>query len=180
MIKNQYDELLTKIGFTRFASIETAAITFDPSLRDLCLANSCGKSGTNWSCPPACGDYESLREGIMSFEKGLVLQKVYSLEDSFDIEGMEAAADDFHDRNDQLRQAMEERLKETPFKLLGAGGCNLCETCTYPDQVCRFPEKTLISIEACCINAYELCNAAGIPYINGKNTVSYLALLLVP
>lgn len=167
-----------EIGYSTSAELKTSTISFDQSLRDLCMANSCGKSGTNWCCPPACGEYEELREMVLTFENGLLLQKVYKIEDSFDIEGMIAASEDFHTINGKLNKYVREKHSSVRTKLLGAGGCEICDDCTYPDAPCRYPDDALISIEACCINAYELCNSAGISYINGQNTVSYLALLL--
>jgi predicted metal-binding protein len=61
--------------------------------------------------------------------------------------------------------------------VFGAGGCNICEQCAYPEP-CRFPDKTYSSIEASGINVTELSRAAEIQYNNGANTVTYFSMIL--
>ncbi len=178
MRKNNVISKAREIGYTSIGELEISMILFDETLRDMCLANSCGKSGTNWCCPPGCGEYSELKEMVLTYKKGILLQKVYDIEDSFDIEGMMAAAKDFSRINTQLNIYIREKNTLDEMRLLTAGGCEICEECTYPEKPCRHPDETFISIEACCINANELCESTRISYINGQNTVSYLALLL--
>ena len=68
-------------------------------------------------------------------------------------------------------------LLTPPFKLLSTGGCHLCKTCTYPDAPCRFPDRMSPSISSYGIIAANLAESAGMPYINGENTVTYFGLL---
>ncbi|MBP5294985.1 MAG: DUF2284 domain-containing protein, partial [Lachnospiraceae bacterium] len=40
------------------------------------------------------------------------------------------------------------------------------------------PDKTLLSLEACGVDVYQTAKAAGLPYNNGANTVTYFGLIL--
>nr|WP_282433549.1 DUF2284 domain-containing protein [Desulfosporosinus metallidurans] len=62
---------------------------------------------------------------------------------------------------------------------LNVGPCTFCSRCTFLDnEPCRFPEKALSSVEASGIDVMALEKSSGIPYYNGKNTVSYVGLIL--
>lgn len=80
-------------GATRAGIVSVGDISFSESFRHLCEMNHCGHYGINWMCPPAVGEFETLRNQVLKFEQGLVIQTVASLEDSFDYEGMVRAAD---------------------------------------------------------------------------------------
>jgi hypothetical protein len=45
-------------------------------------------------------------------------------------------------------------------------------------EECQFPDKAVSSVEANGIDVIALVKTSGIPYNNGKNTVSYVALIL--
>jgi predicted metal-binding protein len=166
-----------QLAYSNIAKFDVSKIVFEESLRTLCESNSCGKFGTNWGCPPGCGTPEDLKNQISEYQDGIILQKIYTLSDSFDFEGMQAGNDDF----DQLFYQMLDFVdKENPkrYFAMKAGDCDICETCTYPDSPCVHPNKAKPSLEACCIDVTSLCKVSGINYINGKNTVSYVSAIL--
>ncbi|OLN25710.1 hypothetical protein DSOL_5246 [Desulfosporosinus metallidurans] len=45
-------------------------------------------------------------------------------------------------------------------------------------EKCKFPDKAVSSVEANGIDVMALVKSSGIPYNNGKNTVSFVALIL--
>ena len=171
-------DLALRLGATRAAIISVSDIQFSESFRDLCEMNSCGKYKTNWMCPPAVGPFEELKKQVMAFQKGLVIQTVYQMEDSFDFEGMMNAAN-IHDGIYRriLGHIRENRLVD-PFLALNAGVCRFCENCTYPDQDCLYPDEALASVEAYGIDVTALVTACGIPYNNGQASVSYVGMVL--
>jgi predicted metal-binding protein len=63
--------------------------------------------------------------------------------------------------------------------LLGAGGCRRCETCTWPDAPCRFPEKMLSSMEAFGMVVSDVCRDNNLPYYYGPNTLTYTGCVLL-
>jgi hypothetical protein len=106
----------------------------------------------------------------------LVLTKKYDLEDSFDFEGMMAGHSDFAQTCDQL--AVHLAGRRSNYLILSNEGCLRCPSCTYPDAPCRFPNQLQPSLEAFGILVNPLAQAAGVNYINGKDTVTYFGALL--
>jgi predicted metal-binding protein len=191
-------QALTELGVTHTGEVGVADIVFNPAFRDACVANSCGKYGTNWACPPGVGEPADLIARARRFARGLVLQTVWPLQDAFDFDGMMAGAEKHNAlfRNAVARVAplLEPqgaarpravrpeagRTENRPRHLaLSAGACSICGTCAFPrGQPCLHPAQALSSLEAYCIDVAALIDTAGLSYVNGPNTVSYVGLLL--
>lgn len=163
---------LKSLGFDGIKEISVSDITFEPSLLELCKQNQCGNYGKNYTCPPYVGNVHELIEKIKGFNNSIIFQKIYHLEDSFDIEGMNEGNADFN----KLIQKVN-TLRSIFFEnslLLGAGGCRVCEKCACIDKIpCRFPPMAVASLESYGINVSKLALACNMNYINGKNTVTY-------
>jgi predicted metal-binding protein len=170
-------EIALSHGATRAGIVNVSDVQFSESFRDMCVMNSCGKFGTNWMCPPAVGEFKEMRDQVLKFSKGLVVQTVYQMEDSFDFEGMMKASEIhekvFRDVWDHIRK---EKILE-PHLALNAGICKFCEHCTYPDRDCLYPDEALASVEAYGIDVNALVTACGIPYNNGVASVSYVGAI---
>lgn len=152
-------------------------ILFDPSLRQLCKDNRCGKYNRNYGCPPFVGEPETVIAKAKEYENALIMQTVNALEDSYDVEGMaEAGA-----RHNAMSKAVAEAMKaEYPDSIvLTAGGCTKCERCAAMDgEPCRFPEVVTPSLSSYCINVAQTAGKCGMKYINGVNTVTYFSIVL--
>lgn len=178
MTETEMINKLKEYGVSNANLIKTDEIVFDFGLRTLCEANSCGQYGKNWACPPNSGTPEELKEMVLGYGNVLVFQKIYEIEDSLDIEGMTDARKDFNVILDSLLG--ERFVLDGKARLLGAGGCSRCRRCAFLDgKPCVFPEKLIISLEACCINVSSLAKSAGMKYINGENTVTYFGAILL-
>ena len=79
-------------GAKNAAIIQTEDIVLSSVFRDICASNTCGKYGRCWMCPPDIGEIDALMSRLKGYEKGLLYQTIYAIEDSFDIEGMGEAA----------------------------------------------------------------------------------------
>ena len=178
MLNMEHLEALAKAaGFTNVCPLDARTIELKSEVRDMCRANTCGVYGRNWSCPPGCGDLETLRGDIARFSRGILVQTVGEVEDSLDIEGiMEAEA-----AHREHFAALHEKLLETwPGLLaLGAGTCRRCSECTYPDAPCRFPDKRVSSMEAYGMLVLEVCKANGMGYYYGPQAISYTSCFLL-
>lgn len=149
-------------------------IPFSKELIKYCEMNSCGKYNTCWTCPPAVGDFESLRKLYTSYKKAFVANVAYKLEDPFDWEGMNNA----YKKNDILAYRVIKEFKKTgkEYNLLKAGSCDLCKKCTYPDEPCRHIDMAFPTLEACGINVMNLAKNFGMTYYAGPNTVTYFMI----
>lgn len=160
-----------------FATVETGEIRFDPAFRAVCEKNACGFYGACWMCPPDVGRIEELIARAQSYDRALVFQTVHPLEDSFDIEGMRNAARAHNHLIVKLRRKAE-RAGIDCF-LLGAGACGGCKTCAKAkSEPCRHPDRRVVSLEAAGVDVVQLAKLSGLPYLNGKNTVTYFGALL--
>ncbi len=169
-------EGIKDFNLNQYAFINPKELVFSPDVRKYCEQNYCGKYGTNWQCPPGAGDIRVLEAKIKSYNYGLMFNTVTKLMDSYDFEGMMQAKDNFTTICLKIQEVVLNVAKDG--YALGAGGCNLCEPCSYPDKPCRFPEKTIASIEACGVDVHSSSSKLGFKYINGQNTVTYFGLVV--
>ena len=164
-------------GFTHSAPLDVSTLELRDEVRAMCSANTCRAYGRNWSCPPACGELEDLRQKFAQYSRGLLVQTVGEVEDSMDFEGMmEAEA-----AHKEHFAALHEKLLETwPGLLaLGAGTCTRCKACTYPDAPCRFPDRRVSSMEACGLVVMDTCKANGLGYYYGPQSIAYTSCFLL-
>ena len=168
---------MEKAGVSHAAVITTDQIPFDRELRKMCEANRCGAYGKNWACPPLVGSVDELIEKARSFRYAVVFQNIYTIEDSFDIEGMDRAA---HQHRELVRRIFESNEMPKDGQMLGAGGCDYCDRCAAMDgEPCRHPGKAFASLEACGVYVSQLAEACGMKYINGVNTITYFGAVLL-
>lgn len=178
MKAERIQELAMKLGARRCAAIDAQQLDFDRSFRDMCEMNSCGVYGKNYMCPPAVGPIDELMAKAKSYPKGVLYQTVFDLEDSFDFEGMIEAKKKHAQLSSELQKLLPEEIGGG-FLHLSGGGCPLCERCGILDGVpCRHPDLALSSLEAHGINVSVTAGNAGLPYINGKDTVTYFGAVL--
>lgn len=168
-----------RAGFDCFGVLDASDLVVRDEVRAMCAADRCRSYGSNWACPPACGDLDFFRAAIASYAKGIAFQTVVQLEDEFDGESMMEAEKTHKRRTDVLAAELErEGLFPDACLLLSAGTCTRCRPCAYPDP-CRFPDKRLTSMEAAGLVVTEACEAAGIPYNHGPLTMAYTGCVLV-
>ena len=162
-------------GFTHAAPLNPADLAPMESVRAMCAADKCGAYGKNWTCPPFCGTLEQCRERLHSYEAGVLLQTVGTLEKDIDTRAY-ARTEQLHNR---LLQdfAQQLRLVYPDALCLGAGGCRICPACAWP-ETCRFPEKALSSMEGYGLFVTQVCRDCGIPYHYGVKTITYTACAL--
>ena len=170
-------DTVKEIGFTDAALISPNELIPLSEVRNMCAADRCGAYGRKWSCPPYCGTLEECAGRIRARTQGVVMISVTKLEDSFDLEGMEAAGKAHQQMF--LRAADELRKKFPDLLPLGAGGCTNCETCTCSDAPCRFPERLVVPMEAYGLLVSDVCNRCGLNYYNGEATVTYVSCIVV-
>jgi predicted metal-binding protein len=166
-------------GATHAAMVDTAKITFHEEFREACEKNVCRKYNTNWMGPPAIGPISVLMERAGKYRQGLLLQTAHQLDRTFDYQGML----DGGKKHERVFRALLEKMRKkydfSEMLPLNAGCCGICDRCAYLDQEpCRHPDQAVSSVEAYGMDVMALEKSAGIPYYNGKNTVSYVGLIL--
>ena len=178
-MKNANIDICNAVCFACFDNVKEISsenIPFQPSLIELCKQNACGNYGKSYTCPPHIGDTQKLIEEVKNFNKAIVFQKIYSIEDSFDIEGMNSANADFKKCVQKVNDFCKENIRS--YLVLGAGGCRLCKICgVETGEPCRFPQNAIASLESYGIFVSELASVCNMNYINGVNTVTYFGAM---
>ncbi|MGD0919017.1 MAG: DUF2284 domain-containing protein [Thermodesulfobacteriota bacterium] len=164
---------------TRAAIIDTSQISFHEEFRKACERNACRRYNTNWMGPPAIGPIEQLIGKVRKYKQGLLFQTVHPVSSSFDLKGMLEAGEMHEQVFRDLLKKMKNKYDFEDLLPLNAGCCRICTKCAYlDDEPCRHPDEAASSLEAYGIDVGGLEKSAGIPYHNGKNTVSFVGLIL--
>jgi len=179
-MKANYEDLAKtaeESGFTNFAPMDVNKLEFLQEIRDMCNAQQCKNYDTSWSCPPACAPIEDMQLSVKKYTKGILVQTVGDLEDSFDWDGiMETGAR--HKINfRKMREVLNRSFSD--LMALGAGECKVCETCTYPDKPCRYPDKMETSMEACGLFVSRVCTDNDLAYNYGPDKIAFTSCFLL-
>ena len=169
--------LAASVGFEQSAPLAADALIFREEVRAMCHVDRCRSYGKTWTCPPACGTLEEMREKVSAYQEGILVETIGKMEDEFDFESISQASALHKKRFETLIDALHER----GWQLLpmGAGRCTICKECTYPDAPCRFPNRAIPSMEAAGLLVSDVCAKSGIPYYNGKNTTTFISCVLI-
>ena len=170
-------EIAGGCGFTHYAPLDVTTLEFLQDVRDMCNAKQCNRFDKSWACPPACGTLEEMRERVKGFSGGLLVQTVGDLEDSYDWDGIQETAKRQHENFERMWGELEKEYSS--IFAMGTGGCIKCETCAYPDEPCRFPERMAASMEACGLFVSKVCTDNNLAYNYGPNKMAFTACFLV-
>lgn len=173
------DDVLVEQGFTEYQPLNVSLIRIDPAVRKLCEANVCGSYGRNHMCPPSVDGIDKWRDLIMGFDQAMIVSKVYTMENKYDMKAMFEGAKDFEVSLRKARESIEEQHPGMDVIILGAGPCMFCKRCSKLDDLpCLHPDKAYPSVEACGIDVMSLSRDTGVKYNNEANTVTYFGLVL--
>ena len=173
------DELIAEAescGFEHSGKLDATTIELHKEARDACEQNLCRKYGTSWSCPPGCGSLEHCEEMISAYRRGILVQTTGEA-DMFDYESYTALGKKHAER---FRRFAEKVKSRVPGALLAGGhACSNCESCTYPDAPCRFPDLLSYPMEGLGMIVSEVCIDNGLKYNYGAGTLTYTGCVLI-
>lgn len=178
MTREEFSALCEGYGAYKSFIVAVEDIPTDEKLREYCEMNYCGCYNKNYACPPQIGTPTNVVAKLRRYKSAFVFQTVTALEDSYDIEGMTAAAQRHSDIADKLEADIKAQYPR--FLKLTAGGCTICKVCAKAtNEPCRFPDRAVSSLEAYCMDVSTLAKICEMNYINGKDTVTYFGVFLV-
>lgn len=165
-------------GASAAVVLPVSRMVLSEEFRRICRGNQCGNYGKCWVCPPFLPPAEEAMAQIRRHSHVLWYQSVSPLEDSFDLEGMFAAAENHAQISRRLKTLMQPLLSGSALHLT-CGGCHLCPTCAKAENLpCRYPQDALPSLEGYCVDVYQTTRDTPLPYIHGPNTVTYFGAVL--
>lgn len=164
-----------KLGFDTVTAFDPGILEARNDVREMCNADKCMIYGKNWGCPPHCGTVAQCQEKMLSYTHGLLLQTTGHMTKTIDSKCYRETERRHLENFYALAETVRARY---PGALcLGAGGCRVCKKCAYPEP-CRFPEKTMSSMEGYGLFVTQVCRDAGVPYYYGERTITYTACVL--
>jgi len=175
-----YDKLAViaeDCGFTNYAELDISTLDFMQEIRDMCNAQQCNSYNKSWSCPPACPSLEDMQKKALQYSTGILVQTVGDLEDGMDWDNIMEAGERHKENFGKMRETLNKNYSK--LLALGAGVCKICETCTYPENPCRYHDKMEISMEACGLYVSKICKDNNLPYNYGTEKVAFTSCFLV-
>ncbi len=170
-------QLAKEAGFTASAPLNMDALIFRQEVRDMCSADQCRSYGRSWSCPPAVGSLEHSAEIAGRYHRGIIVQTTGQMRREIDYHSI-FKYNDQHVRN-FASYARQVRTFFPGCLPMGAGACSICRKCTYPDRLCRHPDKLIISMEAYGLVVNDVCKASGLEYNYGDRTMTFTSCILL-
>ena len=164
-------------GFSQAGELNVSALVFMPEVRAMCDADRCNQYGKNWRCPPACGSIEEAAERAAKYSYGIIVQTTGRMEDDFDYETIQATSEKHKNNFAVLIEQLKARYDDV--LPMGAGTCTLCDACACPDAPCRFPDKSISSMEAYGLWVSKVCELSDVPYYYGAQTITYTSCYLL-
>ena len=165
------------MGYSHAGLVDVKTLKPQDDVREMCAANKCHMYNKNWSCPPGCGSVAECDAEMQSYDWGVLVQVTMEMEDEMDYEAWVDAAQELRDRNVEFNEKLREKYDEVLG--LGGAGCDICKTCTYPDEPCRFPKKRMSGMEGYGLVVADVCRDNGLLYFYGKDTITYTGMFLV-
>jgi predicted metal-binding protein len=169
--------LANELGFSEAATISADDVVTSKELTSLCNPEACRQYGSCWTCQPAAGPFEQLQEHITSKDAGIVVQSIRDNVDFYeDWEILAETRASHNERLDRLAAAMREEFKDVME--FSTGGCDVCESCTYPDAPCRNPDTQRHSLSAHGVSVGSTCQRAGMDYSFENGRIRYVGMIL--
>ena len=170
------DALLSYTSVYQYEIIPSSLVVTNKEFRRACEANTCGRYGKSWYCPPAIGTFEECCERLSKYKSVLVFNGKYEIEDCFDMEGMIEGKNKFAHLSQEVR-ALIEPLFSDSLTLSYGTRCMSCKTCTYPNEPCRFKDKSSAQVEGYGINVSQLARAAEMSYKENDESIIYFGAI---
>lgn len=160
------------LGFTEYKKIDTDEIVFSADVFKQCEKNTCGMFGKNHGCPPKAGNEAERKARIMIYDTAYVISMILSIKKRTE---MSHSMELLRNAIDEIRK----EFKDENVTVMGTGPCNICEECTaLKNEPCRFPDKTLYSMEGSGIDVVRMSMNLQMTYNAGSGNIAFFALVL--
>jgi len=172
------ERLIDAQGFDHRASFDPKGLRIRKDVRAGCSPTQCRYYGKNWVCPPACAELEEYERELHGFSRGIVFQSVAKLKSVMDWTGMKDALVNHDVRVYALAEQLAAEYGAERYMVLAGDACALCDTCTYPDEPCRHPDRCLLPMEAVGLNVIETSTLANLRYNYGEEFIASTSCVL--
>ena len=168
------DSSLSQLPIFQYEYIKTSELTFSDNARYIC-ETECPMYGKTWACPPAVGSVDSCTKKCLSYDDAIIVTTVSEVGD---ITNMEETLSTRAGHEEVIAQVKDLVSMQHPDTfVLSTEACAICETCTYPDAPCRYPDKMFPCVESHGILVTDIAEKYDISFYNGSNIVTWFSVI---
>ena len=184
-IESILENLTTEFPICEYAFGKPSDIIFSDKIFEICKRD-CDRYGHSWACPPNAGNIEENIERVGKYDRFMVFSTLAEA-DAWNAASCLAVKKN----HEEVTRAFRKRLFEEagiplesraenpePEIYMLSAGCTICENCTYPNALCRFPKEQLMTMESHGILIMALLEKIGMTYQFDSNTVAYFTMIL--
>ena len=171
--RERLEAQLAGLPLLQYAFLDTNCLQFSENVRHICQSE-CPMYGKSWSCPPAVGTVAECKARCQAYPEFLMIVTMAEVDDIANLEQTLATRPEHEAITRQVQGFLTEQGLET--YVLSTEACALCESCAYPDGLCRHPERMYPCLESHGIVATALAEEQGVDFIQG-NIVTWFSLL---
>ncbi|MCC5908914.1 MAG: DUF2284 domain-containing protein [Clostridiaceae bacterium] len=175
MTKEEIEKKITKYPILEYAFFDTSELSFDANVRTIC-GNKCPQYGKSWSCPPAVGTLDECKARCTKYKNAFIFSTISEVNDIYNMDEMLSARDEHIQIVNKINNNIFNKYEDV--LILTAESCSICQNCSYPSELCKYPEKMYPCIESQTILVTEICENHKISFFNGSNTVTWFCLIL--
>ena len=148
-----------------------------PTASDGSAKKECDRFQSTWACPPAVGSVEECRHRCLAYKECFLFSTIAEVSDVINFEEMLSTRRE----HENITAAIEQFIKSqgTGCMALSTESCDICETCTYPDAPCRFPEKMHPCVESHGIIVSELAEKYNLDFTLSPNQILWFGILFI-
>lgn len=168
------EESLARHPIFQYGFLETGDLEFKEEVRQICK-QECDRYNTSWSCPPAVGTVKECKEKCSSYDQVLFFSTLAEVEDTANLEESLKTKGDHERIVHEVCQDI--RKAGMDIWVLSSDSCALCETCTWPDQPCRYPLKMFPCIESHGILVTSAAEKLAMDFYYDNQTVVWFAMI---
>ena len=150
-------------------------LEFSDRVRWIC-EHECAQYGQSWACPPGVGTLEECERRCLAYPYGFFFSSVAEVRDVLDMQELLAT----RDAHEALTGEIGAYIQKQGYDcyILSTESCDICETCAYPDEPCRFPDRMHPCLESHGVVVSDLVERHKMTYSLGGNTVLWFSLIL--
>lgn len=174
MIKDWIERRIAEFPVCQYSFTDYSAFHFSDKVRYVC-SQECEMYGKSWSCPPAVGSVEECKKRCSEYQGAFVFTTIAEVEDMMDLKLMLNTRIEHEKITREIKTIFTEKCSSV--LVLSTESCALCETCTYPENSCRFPDQMFPCVESYGILVTELAEKLGISFYYEGNTVTWFSVI---
>ena len=170
-------KLAEDLGFDSAAAINPDMVVTSADLSASCNPQSCRKYASCWTCPPGAGTFDEIQHHIRQKSAGVLVQTIRDDVDFYEDWEILAEIRQLHNsRLDQLAATLRDEYEGVLE--FSTGGCDVCDSCSYPDAPCMQPVEQRLSLSAHGVAVGATCQNAGLDYSFQNGRVRYVGMIL--